>query len=433
LAFGLRGSEASIALDEIAGRTVLLSCDRQLAYARALIEMDGIARRIVVCPPDLPEQYIAPVLDEVGAHAIVTDGTWPKAYGRKIIQLPSATSDFRISTWPMEPLKTEWVLFTSGTTGPPKMVVHTLQSLSGHLLPRAPRGRAVTWCTFYDVRRYGGLQVLLRALIGGGSVVLSSDRETPAAFLRRAAVHDATHFLGTPSHWRRALMTSESRLISPDYVRLSGEVADQAILDRLKALYPTARLVHAFASTETGVAFEVEDERAGFPAAYIDDDRSAGGVELRVRDCSLWVRSDRVAAGRLDGEIRSFTDADGFADTGDLVVRRGDRYHFVGRREGVVNVGGLKVHPEEVETVINRHPEVRMSLVRARANFVTGAVVSAEIVPEPDADPANSASLAREVIDLCRRELPTHKVPATVRIVESLEIAPSGKLVRRRA
>ena len=66
---------------------------------------------------------------------------------------------------------------------------------------------------------------------------------------------------------------------------------------------------------------------------------------------------------------------EGFVDTGDIVERRGDRYYFVGRRGGIINVGGLKVHPEEVEAIINRHPDVRMSLVHSRKNPITGAAV----------------------------------------------------------
>ena len=70
-----------------------------------------------------------------------------------------------------------------------------------------------------------------------------------------------------------------------------------------------------------------------------------------------------------------------------MVELRGDRYHFVGRRGGVINVGGLKVHPEEIEAVINRHPAVRMSLVRGRRNPITGAIVVAEVVLQRPARP----------------------------------------------
>src|SRR5262249_36602839 len=142
--------------------------------------------------------------------------------------------------------------------------------------------------------------------------------------------------------------------------------------------YPHAGVGHAYASTEAGVSFEVNDGLEGFPAALVGT--TGGGVEMKVVDGSLRIRSSRVALRYEGGETAAVTDADGFVDTGDIVERRGDRYYFVGRRGGIINVGGLKVHPEEVEAVINRHPGVRMSLVRSRKNPITGAVVVADVV-----------------------------------------------------
>ncbi|MBV9813400.1 MAG: acyl--CoA ligase [Acetobacteraceae bacterium] len=446
----------------LAGSSVVVACDRQLAFARALVALDGLARRIVLCPPDLAGDALPGVLDLAEADAIVSDRGWPDPHGRDVVRVePAPATD---ATAPPDPsvsdpsspdaslsdasspdaslsdasssdrpsLPSEWALFTSGTTGGPKMVVHTLESLSGHLRGSAAPAEPPVWCTFYDVRRYGGLQILLRALLGGGSLVLSAPGEAAGQLLARAAALGASHFLGTPTHWRNAMMAPEAAGISPRYVRLSGEVADQAILDRLAARYPDAALVHAFASTEAGVAFEVTDRRAGVPAALIDGGGS-GEVRLRVRDGALQVRSPRVAARRLNGASADLTDADGFIDTGDLLERRGDRFHFVGRREGIINVGGNKVHPEEIETVINRHPRVRISLVRARTSPITGAVVTAEVVADAAPDGANQAALASDVIALCRRELAAYKVPASVRVVPSLAVAASGKLARPRA
>jgi acyl-coenzyme A synthetase/AMP-(fatty) acid ligase len=112
-----------------------------------------------------------------------------------------------------------------------------------------------------------------------------------------------------------------------------------------------------------------------------------------------------------------------------MLELRGDRYHFAGRRGGIINVGGLKVHPEEVEAVINRHPQVRMSLVHPRKSPITGAIVVADVVLAQQS--ASSDGIRGEIMHLCRERLPQHKVPAMIRFVPALAVAESGKLVRR--
>ena len=116
-----------------------------------------------------------------------------------------------------------------------------------------------------------------------------------------------------------------------------------------------------------------------------------------------------------------------------MLELRDNRYHFVGRRDGIINVGGLKVHPEEVEAVINRHPDVQMSLVRTRKNPITGALVVADVVLKAAPESANNevCKLQRDILLLCRKSLPSHKVPATINFVPALAVAETGKLVRR--
>ena len=399
------------------GRTILLALPGQLATVAAMVALDGVARRIILWPPDLPHTQIPDVVKSATVDDVVTSWDLPAHDGPAATQMHTAPA----------PSATEWVLFTSGTTGKPKMVVHTLASLGGHISGAGAQPGPV-WCTFYDARRYGGLQVALRALLGGGSLVLSCPDETPAAFLARAAAAGATHFLGTPSHWRRALMTDAAHLIKPHYVRLSGEVADQIILDKLRAAYSPARVVHAFASTEAGLAFEVDDGLAGFPVSVVE--RAASGAEIRIKDHTLQIRSARNAAGYLDGTISGLNGEDGIVDTGDVVELRNGRYHFVGRRDGTVNVGGQKVHPEEVEAVINQHPDVEMSLVTGRTSPITGAIVVADVVFRPVHSQAAGRVLEADVKAFCRTRLPPHKVPVSVRSVPHLAIAPTGKLVR---
>jgi acyl-CoA synthetase (AMP-forming)/AMP-acid ligase II len=252
-------------------------------------------------------------------------------------------------------------------------------------------------------------------------------------FLTRAAEAGVTHISGTPSHWRRVLMSPWARRIAPHYVRLSGEIADQAILDSLRAAYPEARISHAFASTEAGVAFDIEDGLAGFPASLAG--RLGGEVEIKIEEGSLRIRSGRTAKRYLNGE--AIADGNGFVDTGDMVERRDDRFYFIGRKGGIINIGGLKVHPEEIEEVINRHPSVKISLVKARKNPITGAVVVAEVVVVDEfgnaAGGPGTDALKGEILAACQSALPPFKVPVSIRFVPSLEVAPSGKLVRQNA
>src|SRR5216683_2620580 len=387
------GSALGGGLDELRGRSVLLTAKDQLPAALALIELDGVARRMVLCPPDLPPEHLPSIIATASVDAVVGD-----------------------------PGEAEPAAAGVGS------FVTCAANIAGAMTGRVTLGRQSVWSTFYDIRRYGGLQIFLRAMLGGGSMMLSSAGEPVASFLGRAGTREVTHISDTPSHWRRALMSRSARRMAPRYVRLSGEIADQAILDHLRAVYPNADVAHAFASTEAGVAFDVGDGLAGFPARLIDE--PGADVEMRVEDGSLRIRSSRTAHRYLGGVTESLRGPDSFVDTGDMVELRDGRYHFVGRRGGIINIGGLKVHPEEVEAVINRHPSVRMSLVKARKSPITGAIVVADIVVEAATGVPETEGLKNEILDSCREALARHKVPTVIRFVRALDISASGKLAR---
>jgi acyl-CoA synthetase (AMP-forming)/AMP-acid ligase II len=226
-------------------------------------------------------------------------------------------------------------------------------------------------------------------------------------------------------------MSGETGLINPEYVRLSGEVADQTVLDKLRAAYPHARIAHAFASTEAGVAFDVNDGHAGFPSEFVGNPKAS--IQMKVQDGTLWIRSDRTAARYLGNAAAFPATEDGYVDTGDMVELDAGRYYFRGRKGGIINVGGLKVYPEEVESVLNADPRVRMSLVKARRSPITGALVVAEVVLSEGQNPNDAEGAERvknDLLDACRRTLAAHKVPALLRFVPGLELTAAGKLVR---
>ena len=425
------GTSLGDRLADLAGRSILVATSSQLTTALALIELDGHARRIAILPPDTEADYLGTAIAGADIDAVVVDNGSPQGATLdvpvRVVCTPTIVS-VQHST-PVR-FRTEWALLTSGTTGAPKMVNHDLTALTAAMTAASPADGAAVWGTFYDIRRYGGLQIFLRAVLGGASLVLSSAGEPVAEHLGRLAEHGVTHISGTPSQWRRALMSPSIRAITPRYVRLSGEIVDQAILDHLRAVFPRASIGHAYASTEAGVAFDVNDGLAGFPAAFVGCNRD--GVEMKVVDGSLHIRSSR-AASRYVGTELALADGDGFVDTGDMVEQHGDRYHFVGRKGGIINIGGLKVHPEEVEAVINRHPQVRMSLVRPKRNPITGSIVVAEVVlkSEQQGEGAQQIEVRDDILKFCREALPRHKVPAAISFVPSLNIAATGKLLRR--
>jgi acyl-coenzyme A synthetase/AMP-(fatty) acid ligase len=414
---------------------VLLATVDQFAAAAALVQLDGVARRIVLYPPDISREHLAYVAKTAEAEILITD---QPEVGPAHPQLECILCGRTITPQALDrgqEVATEWVLLTSGTTGVPKLVVHTLASLVAAIGPQRDSSAPMVWSTFYDIRRYGGLQIFLRAALGGASLALPGPQAT-ADFFAMAGAHGVTHISGTPSHWRRALMSPAAAMIAPTYVRLSGEIADQAILNQLQLQYPQARIAHAFASTEAGVLFEVGDGLMGFSPGVIEQQSTAGqsnGVELKLQGQTLRVRSNGSASHYLGEDNPPLKDAEGFFDTGDALELRDGRYYFVGRRDGVINVGGLKVHPEEVESVINRHPEVRVSLVRTKKNPITGALVIADVVLKSSADGDDAQTLQREIMQFCRGELAQHKVPVAINFVSALAVAESGKLVRPHA
>ena len=403
-----------------AGRSVVLAVSDMAKAAAALIDLDGLARRILLCPPGWDAAKLAPAAALAEADAIAYEGDKPP------LALEVRPRRFgcrwrRATISPRPPLVTEWVLPTSGTSGPPKLAVHTLATLVGAIGP-APMQQ---WATFYDIRRYGGLQIFLRALAGQGSLRVAGPDEPIEGFLRRLGALAITHISGTPTHWRKALLSGAANAISPPYVRLSGEIADDSVLSGLAAAFPQASIEHAYASTEAGVVFAVGDGRAGFPADWLT---KRGDVEMKLDDGALKVRSPRRALRLMGADAPALVDDDGFVDTGDMIEARVGRCFFMGRRGGIINVGGAKVHPEEVEAVLNAFAPVRAARVFAKSSPITGALVAAEIVLT---DPlAGTRDMERDLIAKARAQLPAHMAPSRIRFVADLPMTEAGKLSR---
>lgn len=202
-------------------------------------------------------------------------------------------------------------------------------------------------------------------------------------------------------------------------------MADQATIDRLRARFPYAGVSHIYASTEAGALFSVRDGRAGFPSHWLDD--GVEGTLLRIRDGVLEVKSPRSMLGYLN-QSSSSEQSDGWLNTGDRVELVGDRVYFRGRQDLVINVGGGKVMPEEVESALLDVPGVLDLRAYPVANPITGFVVGLEVVTAPA---TNTDQLRQQILAVARQSLLPYKVPRLIRFVDALKCDLSGKKSRK--
>jgi acyl-CoA synthetase (AMP-forming)/AMP-acid ligase II len=313
------------------------------------------------------------------------------------------------------------VLLTSGTSGQPKAIHHSWSSLSRSVVQR-PDLRSARWMTLYPLTRFAGLNTLLHAVLNEATLVVPPAATAPVV-LDHLARWTPTHVAGTPSLWKHLLMSSPDRLAEVASVRqivLGGEIVDQPLLSSLRRRFPAARISHVYATTEAGVCFSVTDGRAGFPRDWLS--RSDRDVELAVRGDELWVRP----RGPRSNEVEAGAEG-GWWPTGDMVTVEGDRVYFRGRRSDLVNVGGAKVSPSQIEDCLLQVPGVLAARVSGRRSSLAGAVLVAEVVRAPEHRPE---VLRPALIRYCADQLPRYAVPRIVEFVDHVPLAASGKTIR---
>jgi acyl-CoA synthetase (AMP-forming)/AMP-acid ligase II len=416
-------AEALAALPALSGLRLLLNMSNPVQAAIAFVALDTTAEAIILTSPEQDDETLADLARASGATFILSDVVrgLPVPVITSLEGLPVAL-DRDVGLAMAQP--TSWIMTTSGTTGKPKLVSHTLDSLTRTARTDQARGAGQVWGLLYDFTRFAGLQVMLQSLLSGAVLLVPSVDQPLSARLRWLAEKGCTHLSATPTYWRKILMSDGHDALNLKQVTLGGEIADTAILKALARRYPLARLSHIFASTEAGVGFSVTDGQAGFPLSYLESPPT--GIGLKMEEGRLLVRNDLVGSHYLGSHDR--VAEKGWVDTGDLLDVVGDRVHFKGRASGVINVGGNKVHPEEIEHILLTHPEVQFAHVYSKANPITGALVAADIVPMAGA--REPAVLRAEIATFLKGKLDRHKVPAFIRFVEDFDMNSAGKLKR---
>jgi acyl-CoA synthetase (AMP-forming)/AMP-acid ligase II len=389
------------------------------ALIELLVALDGRVAALLLLAPDLDPETVAALGSEANSDRLISDrDDLPGA--QPLGAITAAVDDSAPAAQ-----ATEWILTTSGTTGRPKMVRHRLDSLIRTVRASGGSTRPAIWGLLYEPTRFAGLQVVLQAMLGGGTLAIPSPTGDLGRRLTELTELGCTHLSATPTLWRTILMHPASQGLDLSQITLGGEIVDEAILRSLRRAYPSARITHIYASTEAGVGFSVHDGHEGFPAAFLD--APPNRVEIRIISGRLWVRPPGPQSDYLGSDSLQ-RDSDGFIDTRDRVDVKGDRILFLGRDNGLVNVGGVKVQPEEVERIIYQLPEVSLVAVTSRKNSFSGAVLVATVVPSDQVVDHGELKLA--VLRHCRANLARESIPALVRIVNSVEINAAGKLAR---
>jgi acyl-CoA synthetase (AMP-forming)/AMP-acid ligase II len=315
------------------------------------------------------------------------------------------------------------ILATGGTTGVPKLVLHDLAALLATVPVKQSVARRIMPLMRFD--HIGGLDMVWRAL-GSGHVLVAPPTElAPAAVAAAIERHKVEVMPATPSFLNLMLAAEVHRSRSLSSLRVvpyGAEPMPVGLLARLGAALPKVEFVQRFGTSETG-ALPVSELGSGL---QLGDD--AAGFQWKIVDGELWVRSPARALGYLSGAPGGFG-ADGWFRTGDLAERLPDgAVRVLGRCEELINVGGEKVLPAEVEAVLQEHPQVADCRVHAERNTLLGQVVVAEIVWRgPETDPV---AVKRALHEFAGDRLPRHKRPTSVRLVAAVGTTRNLKKTR---
>ncbi len=312
------------------------------------------------------------------------------------------------------------VLFSSGSTGKSKAALHNFLFLLEKF--QQPRHRRCT-LTFLLLDHIGGLNTLLYTLSNGGTVVTvrSRDPELVCATIERHGVE----LLPTSPTFLNLLLISEAYrhhdLSSLRTITYGTEVMPESTLLRLREALPHVELLQTYGLSEVGILRSKSRDSASLFVRI-----GGEGFETKVQDGTLWIRARSAMLGYLNAP--SPFDADGWMNTGDQVIVEGDYMRILGRRSEIINVGGQKVYPAEVESVLLQMENVRDAVVVGEASAITGQIVTARITL---AHEEAAADFRRRMAAFCRERLAPYKIPLKVSLSTGTQHNARYKRIRQ--
>ena len=300
------------------------------------------------------------------------------------------------------------IVFSSGSTGEVKAsLLSFTRLLNGY---RDRRATPLRTLAFLMLDHVGGINTLFHILAGGGTIVTLAER-TPEAICAGIERHRVQLLPTTPTFLRMLLISEAYKkydLSSLELITYGTEPMPAATLKALHEVLPNVRLKQTYGLTEVGILPTKSERNDSLWLAV-----GGKGFETQVVDGVLWIRSQTSMIGYLNAP--SPFDADGWMNTGDLVEQQGEYIRFLGRKSEIINIGGEKVFPAEVENFIQQLDNIKEVTVRGRSNPITGNIVVASVELHRPEDPD---ALEKRIRAACRAGLAPFKTPAMVEVAK---------------
>ncbi len=312
------------------------------------------------------------------------------------------------------------VLFSSGSTGKSKAAVHDLAGILEKF--RTPRHslRALSFLLYDHI---GGVNTMLYTLSNAGCMVTVRDR-SPDAVLAAIERHRVELLPTSPTFLNLVLLSEAWKrhdLSTLKTVTYGTEPMPESTLQRFHELFPAITLLQTYGLSEVGI---LRSKSKSSDSLWVKV--GGEGFETRVVEGILHIKARSAMLGYLNA-ASPFTE-DGWFVTGDAVEVDGEYIRILGRLSDLINVGGEKVYPAEVESVIQGMDNVAAVTVHGERNPITGQIVCARVTPSRSEDPQ---ALVARVKALCRARLQPFKVPVKVRIIDDRQYTERFKKVRK--
>ena len=311
------------------------------------------------------------------------------------------------------------ILFSSGSTGKSKAAVHDLQPiLEKFKVPRHSL-RSVTFLLYDHI---GGVNTMLYNLSNGGCIITVQDR-APDRVLAAVEKYKVQLLPTSPTFINLILLSEAYKrhdIGSLQTITYGTEPMPESTLKQFHELFPRIRLLQTYGLSEVGI---LRSKSKSSDSLWVKV--GGGGFETRVVDGILQIKAQSAMLGYLNAQS-PFTE-DGWFHTGDAVEVDGEFIKILGRKSEIINVGGQKVYPAEVESVIQEMEDVAEVTVYGEKNQITGNIVCAKVSLSEGVEPKPFISRLKK---FCRERMESFKVPVKVKVIDEKQYSQRFKKIR---